>query len=79
MIKKLNVDLTCEHAAAIQYIQHSGVITNAVLGDIKKEILLHENEEAQQAIALADQIDHLGGFPTVKSKRLNGPGEGIRQ
>jgi bacterioferritin len=65
LIKKLNMDLAWEYTAAIQYIQHSGVITGAAFGDIKKEIILHANEEIQHAITLADQIDYLGGFPTV--------------
>jgi bacterioferritin len=65
LIKKLNIDLAWEYTAAIQYIQHSGVITGAAFGDIKKEIILHANEEIQHAITLADQIDYLGGFPTV--------------
>ena len=65
LIKKLNIDLAWEYTAAIQYIQHTGVITGAAFGDIKKEIILHANEEVQHAITLADQIDYLGGFPTV--------------
>jgi bacterioferritin len=59
------MDLAWEYTAAIQYIQHSGVIPGAAFGDIKKEIILHANEEIQHAITLADQIDYLGGFPTV--------------
>jgi bacterioferritin len=66
LIKKLNMDLAWEYTAAIQYIQHSGVITGAAFGDIKKEIILHANEEVQHAITLSDQIDYLGGFPTVE-------------
>lgn len=66
LIKKLNVDLAWEYTAAVQYIQHSGVITGAAYGDIKKEIIIHANEEIQHAITLADQIDYLGGFPTVE-------------
>lgn len=66
LIKNLNLDLAWEYTAAIQYVQHSGVITGAAYGDIKKEIILHANEELQHAITLADQIDYLGGFPTVE-------------
>ena len=66
LINKLNVDLAWEYTAAVQYIQHSGVITGAAYGDIKKEIIIHANEEIQHAITLADQIDYLGGFPTVE-------------
>jgi len=66
LLELLNDDLAWEYNAAIQYVQHSGVLTGAQYGDIKKEIILHANEELQHAITLADQIDYLGGVPTVK-------------
>jgi len=66
LLELLNDDLAWEYTAAIQYVQHSGVLTGAQYGDIKKEIILHANEELQHAITLADQIDYLGGVPTVK-------------
>jgi len=66
LLELLNDDLAWEYTAAIQYVQHSGVLTGAQYGDIKKEIILHANEELQHAITLADQIDYLGGVPTVR-------------
>jgi bacterioferritin len=65
LIKLLNGDLAKEYMAMVQYVQHSGVITGAAYGDIKKEIVVHAGEELQHAITLADQIDYLGGFPTA--------------
>jgi bacterioferritin len=65
LIEKLNNDLAWEYTAAIQYVQHSGVITGAVYTSIRKEIIVHANEELQHAITLADQISYLGGTPTV--------------
>ena len=62
----MNNDLAWEYTAAIQYIQHSAVLTGAEYGDITKEIKLHAQEEIQHALILVDQIDYLGGVPTVK-------------
>jgi|TARA_B100001971_G_C18124086_1_gene501063 bacterioferritin len=65
LIELLNLDLTKEYAAAIQYIQHAAVMTGAQFGDIIKELKIHANEELGHAIVLADQIDFLGEVPTV--------------
>jgi len=65
LIELLNMDLTKEYAAAIQYIQHAAVMTGAQFGDIIKELRIHANEEIGHAIVLADQIDFLGGVPSV--------------
>ena len=65
LIDLLNKDLSLEYSAMVQYVQHSGVLTGAEYGDIGKEIKIHAGEELQHAIILAEQIDYLGGFPTV--------------
>ena len=67
LIEKLNNDLAWEYTAAIQYVQHSGVITGAAYISIRKEIIVHAAEELQHAITLSDQINYLGGFPSVKT------------
>jgi bacterioferritin len=61
----LNMDLELEYSAAIQYINHAAVMTGAAYGDIIKELKIHANEEIQHAMILADQIDYLGGSPSV--------------
>jgi len=66
LIGLLNMDLELEYSAAIQYINHAAVITGAAYGDIIKELKIHTNEEIQHAVILADQIDYLGGSPSVK-------------
>lgn len=66
LVEKLNGDLAREYTAIVQYTQHSGVITGAEYGDIKKEVIVHASEELQHALTLADQIDYLKGNPTVK-------------
>lgn len=62
----LNKDLALEYTAIVQYTQHSGVLTGAEYGDITKEIKIHASEELQHALILTEQIDYLGGIPTVE-------------
>ena len=64
-IELLNKDLAWEFTAMVQYTQHAGVITGAQYMAIKKEIILHAQEELAHAVILSDQINFLGGFPTV--------------
>ncbi|MDH5542923.1 MAG: ferritin-like domain-containing protein [Nitrospinota bacterium] len=70
LLAKLNKDLEWEYAACIQYIQHASVITGAKFESIKKELLIHAQEEMQHAISLADQIDYLGGTPSVNVEKI---------
>ena len=66
LIKLLNKDLELEYSAAIQYINHTAVMTGAEYGSIIKELRIHANEEIQHAMTLADQIAYLGGKPSVE-------------
>jgi bacterioferritin len=66
LMELLNKDLELEYSAAIQYINHASVMTGAAYGNIIKELKIHANEEIQHAMILADQIDYLGGSPSVK-------------
>lgn len=65
LIIELNKDLEWEYAAAIQYVQHAAVISGAEYESIQKELIIHAQEEMQHAVTLAEQIDFLGGVPTV--------------
>ena len=65
LIGELNKDLEWEYAAAIQYVQHAAVISGAQYESIQKELLIHSQEEMQHAVMLSEQIDFLGGVPTV--------------
>ncbi len=71
LIDLLNMDLELEYSAAIQYINHAAVMTGAAYGDIIKELKIHANEEIQHAMTLADQIDYLGGSPSVNVGKTN--------
>ncbi len=70
LVDLLNKDLELEYSAAIQYINHAAVMTGAAYGDIIKEIKIHANEEIQHAMILADQIDYLGGSPSVNVGKI---------
>ena len=66
LLQELNKDLEWEYAAAIQYIQHASVMTGAQYESIIKELVIHSQEEMQHALMLSEQIDFLGGTPTVE-------------
>jgi bacterioferritin len=70
LIDLLNMDLDLEYSAAIQYINQAAVMTGAAYGDIIKELKIHANEEVQHAMILADQIDYLGGSPSVSVGKI---------
>ena len=65
LLSELNKDLEWEYAAAVQYVQHAAAINGAQFDSIQKELLIHAQEEMQHAVMLAEQIDFLGGVPTV--------------
>ncbi|MFC1467745.1 bacterioferritin [Verrucomicrobiota bacterium] len=65
LIDELNKDLEWEYAAAIQYVQHASVISGAKYESIQKELIIHSQEEMQHAVMVAEQIDFLGGVPTI--------------
>ena len=69
LLEELNKDLEWEYAAAIQYVQHASVITGAKYESIQKELIIHSQEEMQHAVMLSEQIDFLGGTPTVDVER----------
>ncbi len=65
LVELLNKDLALEYNACIQYVQHQAVLNGAMYQNIQKELAVHAQEELAHAITLADQIDYLGGCPTV--------------
>jgi len=65
LLSELNKDLEWEYAAAVQYVQHAAVINGAQFDSIQKELLIHSQEEMAHAVMLSEQINFLGGVPTV--------------
>lgn len=64
-INKLNKALEWEYAAAVQYIQHSSVITGPEYDAIAAELVVHSNEEMAHAVSVSTMIGDLGGTPTI--------------
>jgi bacterioferritin len=69
LLAELNKDLEWEYAAAVQYVQHATAINGAQFDSIQKELLIHAQEEMQHAVMLSEQIDFLGGVPTVEVEK----------
>lgn len=65
LIEELNKDLEWEYSAAVQYVQHAAAISGPQYDSIQKELIIHSQEEMQHAVMLSEQIDFLGGVPTV--------------
>jgi bacterioferritin len=65
LVELLNKDLGLEYTACVQYTQHQGVLKGAMYQTIQKELIIHAQEELAHATVLANQIDYLGGVPTV--------------
>jgi bacterioferritin len=70
MIAFLNEDLAREYQAVIAYTVYSQKIKGAAFGEIAKELEKHAGEELQHAIAIARQIDYLGGDPVTVPKTV---------
>ena len=68
MVELLNEDLAGEYQAIIAYTVYSQVLKGAAYTDIARELQVHAGEELQHAIAIAKQIDYLGGMPAVTTK-----------
>ena len=65
LIEALNTDLGTEYQSIIQYVQHIATIKGAEYRSIVEELGNHLGQEVEHAKTLANQIDFLGGTPTV--------------
>jgi len=68
LIDALNEDLAREYQAIIAYVNYSQVLKGAQYMNIAAELAVHATEEIQHAITIANQIDYLGGMPSVTPK-----------
>jgi bacterioferritin len=68
LIELLNEDLQREYQAIIAYVVYSQVLKGAEYMSIAEELAVHAAEELQHALTLSNQIDYLGGMPTVSPK-----------
>ena len=65
LIKQLNGDLAREYQAIIAYVAYSQILKGAEYMTIAKELEVHAAEELSHALIISNQIDYLGGTPTV--------------
>lgn len=68
LVALLNEDLSREYQAIIAYVVYSQVLKGAPYMNIAEELEKHAAEELQHAIILSNQIDYLGGMPSVVAK-----------
>ena len=68
LIELLNEDLSREYQAIIAYVVYSQVLKGAEYMNIAEELQTHAGEELQHALTISNQIDYLGGMPTVTPK-----------
>lgn len=65
-IALLNEDLESEYRSIVQYVQHAATIKGAEYLSIIEELKEHLGQELNHASTLAEQIDFLGGVPSVR-------------
>ncbi len=70
LIKLLNEDLAREYQAIIAYVVYSQVLKGAEYMNIAAELEKHAAQELSHALIIAQQIDYLGGMPTVQAKTV---------
>ena len=68
LIELLNEDLAREYQAIIAYVVYSQVIKGAQYMAIAEELTKHAKQELEHALIIANQIDYLGGMPTVSPR-----------
>jgi bacterioferritin len=66
LVALLNEDLSLEYRSIVQYTQHIATLKGLEVQSILGELRTHLGQELEHAVALAEQIDFLGGVPTVK-------------
>ena len=64
-VELLNADLRTEYQSIVQYVQHTAVVKGAQYLSAIDELRTHLNQELGHAMILAEQVDFLGGTPTV--------------
>ncbi len=68
LIGFLNEDLSGEYQAIISYVVYSQVLRGPEYMNIAGELEKHAAEELSHALIISNQIDYLGGMPSVQPK-----------
>src|SRR5690349_17455684 len=66
LIGLLNEDLSREYQAIIAYVVYSQALKGAEYMNIASELEVHAGEELKHALIISNQIDYLGGMPSVQ-------------
>ena len=66
LVKLMNEDLGTEYRSIVQYTQHVAALKGLEVQSLLTELRQHLTQELNHAIILAEQIDFLGGVPTVE-------------
>ncbi len=64
LIQGLQEDLAREYKAIIQYIIFSQKLDSAKYMNIAEELRVHAHEGLDHALAIANQLDYFGAYPT---------------
>lgn len=65
LVDLLNGDLETEYQSIVQYVQHIAVVTGPEYLRVADELRSHLAQELEHALRLAEQVDFLGGVPSV--------------
>jgi bacterioferritin len=65
LVQLMNEDLGTEYRSIVQYNQHIATLKGLEIQSLLAELRQHLTQELNHAVVLAEQIDFLGGVPTV--------------
>lgn len=65
-VERLNEDLATEYQSIVQYVTHIATMRGAEYQALADELAQHVTQELDHALALARQIDFLGGKPSTR-------------
>jgi bacterioferritin len=78
LLELLNEDIEWEYSALIQYVQHAAEITGAQFESLQKELIIHAQQEMNHATILSEQVNYLGGTPTVEVEKIEVAKDSVR-
>jgi len=71
LVELLAMDLELETTGAIQYINHSAMLTGIAYENIIDKLRIYTYEKIRHAMTLADQIKYFGGFPDIRVGKVH--------
>jgi bacterioferritin len=72
LVELMNQDLGTEYRSIVQYVQHIATLKGLEVQSLVTELRQHLAQELNHAVVLAEQIDFLGGVPTVEVPAVPG-------